>query len=363
MTSPTFPDWYVSKDYLKFGDGSTAKTIDDVYKWHMSRDEQDKYDEFGYLYHNVGEGAAVRFAQYANLNPVLRLLKDSDFEDNKVPDILRSGAPALEIKLSPFFNKKYKSMNRDDKDLFEAWYTIEKNKFYTKEQRIDEQRILYAKDELKYIDVLSYMLARPPLAYDADGLPDYSKYFQHMRNIEFSVIFQKWVNALEVDEKFNNKERKKEKPNISYELSRCIFDKYPIQLLALFDKIFVVPPNEDKGRERDTRELTRVHGAMGAYPEDRQRAWSTDEKTIRLLKRSRETANRSDLAWFRSIQRARSGAPYDFGPGLLEYNTYKIPYSNHYIGDNVYHTIKAPNIKDTQKTVISGPPNAYVYKS
>lgn len=363
MTTVSLPKWYIANKYLE---GSPKKTLEDVYEWHSTRTEQQKLEEYGLLYHNVGPAAAARFAVYANINGLLQLV-----DKDTPPPIFTSGfltdnfpAKRLRSRLS----KKYMSLSSEEKKFFIAWFSIERSKFMSSEQRIEEQRFLFAKDENLYKDVLAHMLALPPLEDDEYQLPVYRVYYEHIQKVEPSIVFQKWLAAVKIDERENKKIRlfnkktkgMRNKKSASYDLSKAYFDANILTLLPLFESIYIVPENKEKEREKDTRMLSNVLTAMGANEgQSSDRSWGKDNDAIKQLKRTRDSLNDAlDFKWAMS-RRNTTGALYDFGPELLHYDKNIGPLHNHYITDTVYH--KNKSYKKPEKPKFSLP--GYYYKS
>jgi len=328
------------------------KTLGDLHKWHLSRDEREKYDEYSLLYYNVGPDAAYRFAHYANLNPVKALAnKDQPpplVYQIRVPrgdqteDVLKPGADInMPFKFAPFFQAKYQSLNKTDAKFFKAWYMIEKNIFYKKTEKIQEQRFLFAENPERYEDVLATMLALKPLKYDEEKLPVYDIYFNHMAAVEMSEDFQTWWKAYSTGQ---------------IEISKAFFDTKVEQLVYTIINVFTVKGNIKKKRVKDTRKLTIVLSHMDANINlGSNRSWYNDDKAKRLIEIALNSRNNGDGRWFRryrmsvddaneakkiSLGRRNTKANFDFGPGLLQYNKDIGPLHNTYITDNVYHAQK-----------------------
>lgn len=368
-------DWQSKVNYLNQNDNPppSSKTLEDVYNWHLSRDEQDKYNEFSLLYYNVGPGAANRFAHYANLNPLLGLVdKDTPppmfhqirvpVGDNKTELVLKPGAKVnLPFKLKPWgglfksrYKEKYDALDIEQQEFFNSWYTIEKNIFYTREQKIHEHRFLLTENEELYRDVLATMLALPPLKDDQEQRPDYKNFHKHMAKVEISEVFQIWWKAYSTGQ---------------IEASVAFFDQNIIQLLPVFNMVFTVPKNEKIGRSKDTRQLSVILTRMKANENlGFNRSWQKNEEAKSLIGMSRKSTNPDDVKWFVNYNIAKkqpTGALYDFGPGLLQYDKDIGPLHNAYITDNVYHNnkgYKKPNPVESVKNACT-PPNAYCYKS
>lgn len=361
-------DWQNDRNYLNQNDTNPppSKTLEDVYNWHLSRDEQDMYDEFGALYYNVGPDAANRFAHYANLNPLKKLIENETvppmFHQIRVPVgndktelVLKPGAKvALPFKLHPFWKSKYYTLNTNEKKFFASWYTIEKNLFYRKAEKIHEHRLLYVKNQELYEDVLATMLALPPMKFDREKRPVYTKYYGHMAEIEVSEVFQNWYKAYSTDQ---------------IEASIAYFDNNIIQLLPVISHVFTVRENKEKKRAKDTRELSLVLVRMNANTnQEFGRSWAGNAEAKGLIGMARKSTSFDDAMWYRNYNITKSestGALYDFGPGLLQYDKDIGPLHNHYISDNIYHNKGVSKKPSEVGSVKDGckPPGAFCYKT
>ncbi len=242
-------------------------------KWYTSEKHEEENHKW-LIFFNVSPEAAERFAQTLELESIdqANLPIETDFE--------------AKVKLKPFLMKKYYSLTRQEKRLFRAWNTLEHSKFYTEQERMHEQRMLYLKDKELYKKTMAKMLGTKYIKGDEEKRPGYKIYYNHLAKIQPNQNFQIWYNMY----KDVNTENK------------TFFDENADELIPILEDIYIVP--EVNGKKPDTRGLSVILAYLYLnISNSTNRIWENNDSVKEKILKARNSTDPGDLAWF---QMARS---------------------------------------------------------